>query len=432
VTRSLRLVRLMRSGGGRLVRDSFYRNSILLILDTFVLGAVGFLFWLVGARLYTQFEVGITATLIASASLLATGSQLGFDSSFIRYLHGHANPAALIDTGLTVVTATAIVLTAGFIFLYVPGVHALRFLTSGPFDLVWFGAFVVASALNGVTNGIFLGRRKAQLVLYANLPLNLCKLALPWFLAAYFTLGLYFAVGVGMMAAAATSFLIILRSEGHFPRPRLAKAEITMVGGFSSITYLSTLIQSTPQLVLPLILTSQVGPSPSAIFYLALTASNLVYIIPTATATTLFAEGSAQHASLHTDIKRALALTVVLLAPVLVVAVPLSGPIMSLFGATYGLAGGLTFRLLLGAAAFLAVNYLAIAILKVLKLVRYILLVNLVGAAFIIGGAILFGRHGPAAIAAVWLVGQGLTAALYLAVLGAICVRKSRPRYSDT
>ncbi|HEY0196027.1 MAG TPA: hypothetical protein VGC02_00495, partial [Methanobacterium sp.] len=62
-----------------------YQNSFYLLL-TLVSGAVlGFIFWIIAAKIYSQQEVGINTALISAVNLLAMISFLGLDQSIIRF-----------------------------------------------------------------------------------------------------------------------------------------------------------------------------------------------------------------------------------------------------------------------------------------------------------------------------------------------------------
>ena len=74
-----------------------FANSLALILGRMAASGLGFLTWLVLARLYAPTEVGLASGLISATMLLVQLSLLGIGSAFItRYPHYRENsyPAA--------------------------------------------------------------------------------------------------------------------------------------------------------------------------------------------------------------------------------------------------------------------------------------------------------------------------------------------------
>jgi hypothetical protein len=59
-----------------------------------------------------------------------------------------------------------------------------------------------------------------------------------------------------------------------------------------------------PAMVLPILITNLIGVKFSAYFYMAMMIANLLYIIPTATSQSLFAEGSHIETELKMHLKK--------------------------------------------------------------------------------------------------------------------------------
>ncbi len=78
--------------------------------------AIGFLTWLVAARLYSTSEVGTAAAAISAMLLCVQIGTLGVDLAIIALFPRHRdNPARLLDTGITLGTATALLSGLGFV-----------------------------------------------------------------------------------------------------------------------------------------------------------------------------------------------------------------------------------------------------------------------------------------------------------------------------
>jgi O-antigen/teichoic acid export membrane protein len=424
---SSQVMRLFHKSYQLFKHDSLYRNSIILILDTAMIGMAGFIFWIIGARLYTQNQLGLTVTLVAAASLLASISQLGFDNTFTRYLGKHVNPRSLYETGVSVVALAAIVLGAGFVLVYPHFSPGLRFLSDNLFQSGLFIFFVVATALNALTNAVFLAFRKAQHTLYANISLIAAKLLLPWILIGFSGLGLYLSFVVGTAGGALTSFWLIWKHQELLPRLNIEKQEVAKVAGYSIGTYAGNLLQNTPQLVLPLIVTAELGAQQSAIFYLAMMACNLINIIPVSAASSVFAEGSSDEASIYQHLKKAATLVAIILTPILALVLIFSGMVMQIFGKNYGVSADHVLQLLALSSIFLAVSNLTTAAMKVLGQTKTIVAINTIGTTVILGSIILFAHDGLIAIAALWTAGQAFLGLMFLVVLALRLRPKNAP-----
>ena len=89
-----------RAGRVRLKSDHLLYNSFYLALTTATMGVLGFLFWLLNARLFSASEIGKATLLISATSLISYLSLLGFNNTFIRFLPTAEDPAGHINTGL--------------------------------------------------------------------------------------------------------------------------------------------------------------------------------------------------------------------------------------------------------------------------------------------------------------------------------------------
>jgi hypothetical protein len=61
--------------------DPLYKNSLFNMAGTFILGTLGFVFWIIIARLYKTEQVGVATTLISIMALLSSLTILGLGSS---------------------------------------------------------------------------------------------------------------------------------------------------------------------------------------------------------------------------------------------------------------------------------------------------------------------------------------------------------------
>src|SRR3954447_2690503 len=127
-----------RAGRVRLTPDHLLSNSFYLALTTATMGVLGFLFWLLNARLFSASEIGKATLLISATSLISYLSLLGFNNTFIRFLPTAEDPAGHINTGLVLCFGTAIVLGSVYVLglpLFAP---ELRFIRDSPWYALGF------------------------------------------------------------------------------------------------------------------------------------------------------------------------------------------------------------------------------------------------------------------------------------------------------
>src|SRR5665647_2414281 len=94
-----------------LIKDSLYRNSILLMLSTAAVTVFGFFFWIINARIYSTEQIGLGTTLISIISLISGFSFLGLGTGLIRYLPTSDRKNTKINTSLTLVSIMSILIS---------------------------------------------------------------------------------------------------------------------------------------------------------------------------------------------------------------------------------------------------------------------------------------------------------------------------------
>ena len=92
-----------------------YSNAFYLMLNVGGMSLLGFFFWIIVARFYTEAEVGFSSAIISASSLLATISLVGLNISLVRFLPHSEKPQELINSSYTLSGLISLVL--GGVFL---------------------------------------------------------------------------------------------------------------------------------------------------------------------------------------------------------------------------------------------------------------------------------------------------------------------------
>jgi O-antigen/teichoic acid export membrane protein len=149
----------------QIMTDPLYRNSLFNMASTFILGGLGFVFWIIIARLYKTENVGIATTLISIMTLLSSFTILGLNVSLNRYLPKSTSKNDLINSSFVIVTFVTILASSLFLLglpLFSP---QLLFLRSNLFYGISFIAFVIFCSWNILVESIFMAFRAAGNIL---------------------------------------------------------------------------------------------------------------------------------------------------------------------------------------------------------------------------------------------------------------------------
>src|SRR5688572_26911400 len=135
--------------------SSLLMNAFYLMLSTFTMAALGFVFWVIVTRLYDAPAVGLATTLLSVSGLLSLLGLAGFDTAFVRFLPRAERANDYITSGLVIVALVSgglSLLAALLLPLWSPDLAVL----GGAGALAGFVFFTVVTGLNTLTNAVFL------------------------------------------------------------------------------------------------------------------------------------------------------------------------------------------------------------------------------------------------------------------------------------
>src|SRR4030042_891999 len=99
------------------IKSPLYRNSLFLMTSTVARAGLGFIFWIIVARIYTEVEVGLGSATVSAMAFLEMLGVMGLGAAIIRFLPKAEKPQELINSCLTlsgiVALALAIIFIAG-------------------------------------------------------------------------------------------------------------------------------------------------------------------------------------------------------------------------------------------------------------------------------------------------------------------------------
>ena len=391
------------------VNDSLYRNSSFLILNTAITAALGFVFWALASRFFPASAVGTTSTVVSALTFVVMAGTLGLPNAVIRFLAADDDKVRFLATTALVAAAGGAAL--GLVWCAVPNHFRV------PLDRVTSGAtlvpiIVAVTALGSVgvvTQSAIIALRKSKWVVVENTAGSLVKLVLLPVAVGLGAAGL-FGLYVAAVVVATVASLVILRHEVGGSVRRWVRSvdhrSLAHCRAFAAGNQVAGLVALLPTTVLPIIVLDQLGARQAAFFAMPLMIVALLNVIPSMASQSLFAEASADEASLGAQTRRTLVGVYAVLVPGVIALCVLAGPVLSIFGPDYARNGTRCLQLLALAGLFAGFNYVADTILNSRKQVKRYVFLNTAGTICAIGFPVAFIGYGLTGVGVGWLVGQ--------------------------
>jgi exosortase/archaeosortase family protein len=399
-----------------LPKDPLYQNSIYIMLSMLVMSSLGFVFWMINARLFTTEEVGLATTILSVSTLLVNFSLLGLAQGLIRYLPKSKNPNKKINTCFTLITIVTIIASSLFLLSIKEVSPKLLFIKENAILSFIFIIFMVFSSWNSLIEIIFIAYRKAKYILLKNTIFSILKIIFPFLLISLGAYGIFSSWMAALSLGFIYAFIILIYKFRYKPKFVFHDSTIKQIGKYSFGNYIAGFLASLPTLTLPLILTNKLDPETTAYYYMAMMIANLLFIIPNATSNSLFAEGSHNKRSLKKQVKKSAKLIALFMIPAITITVFLGKYILLLFGQKYSQQGYQLLSLLAISGIFMSINAVFTSIFRVKNRIKEIVFRSFVGAIVILGLSLLFIRLelGLIGVGIAWAIGQATVSLFFL------------------
>ena len=405
-----------RLGMSRLWADPMVRNSLFLIGSSGVQAAVGFVFWIVVARLYTPADVGRASSLISAVSLISYLALFGLSTTLVRYLPTAPNRNELITAGLCLVTASGTVIGLLYVFALPILAPRLAFVEQRPLLAVGFVLLAAAAAVNVLTDSVFISSRQAKYTAVTDGGIGgLAKIGSAIALSAGGAYSIFLASAGSLAMAAASSLVIMLVSMRWRPLPAGIFRTLRPVLMFSGASYASSLLMLAPNLVVPLILLDRLGAPAAAYYFVAFQLALLLMTAIYAVEQTLMTEGSQAEVDWPDLLRRSRRLVLALFLPLCAVLVLVAHWVLLAFGRTYSEHATICLMLIAAGTVPIGANNWLQTVLRLSGRLRATVWTSAVYGAAICGLAWFLAPHGLTALAAAWPLG-GIVAAAAAAV----------------
>lgn len=405
-----RMAPLLRGKVFGLSTDSFYSNSLFIIIASFLSSALGLLFWIFAAKVYDKEGIGYATALISSASLIVLISRLGLDQSMTRYF-SNGNRTRMFSSTMFITTLVALVLSIVFILtsrMWAPDLDAF----SG-----WSSLFIVLVIVQSVvvtTTSAFVAMRQAKLQLIQNIIMGTRLL---WLFPLVFlgALGILGSFIMALVIVLIFSMIFLFRAS-----IRISGIDAEFVKGSFNFTvgnYVSSMLVGFPFLILPLIILNQLGANEAANYYMVYSYSTIVFTIPVACSTQLFVEGS-HGEELRKTSRKAITASYLILLPVVFALLIWGGALLEMLGTSYAEGGQGLLKLFALSSLLIVPFQICYSIILVKRQMKSLLLISVINCVAILGLSCLFLTTGSLeSIGYAWIAGYGVTNIFILIIM---------------
>ena len=387
-------------------QDQLLTNSALIFLTTVLMAGGGAVFWVIAARLSSPQDVGLAGSLVAAGDSLALFAQLGLNIAVLRTMPISSSKAADALTAALVVVGAGAAFALGYALLLPLTSPRLADVLGSPWAIAAYAVLVAGTALNVLSDSVFLGINRVMSYLRLNgLLLGAVKCALPFVLAGAGAFGLYCSVGLAITVCGVASLWVIVR---HVPGRRSLRPspELLANRGFAAAGYVTYVLTVLPLLAFPLIVINALGSAQGGAYFISYQVVTLLNAVILAVANSTYAEAERAAHHRHAVVRKGgLTLAVCSVGGLLAMLV-LAPVFLRIFGAEYADTGTTTLRVLALATVLAAFNYWGMFRLRLAGRLAVMIGVQVVSTTVMLVLAVLLAPHGTVWVAAAWGVGH--------------------------
>jgi O-antigen/teichoic acid export membrane protein len=314
------------------------KNASSLLATTGVTSAMGFAYWAIAARVFSQRAVGYGSATVSAVTLLGTIGMFGLGTVLIGELPRRTRRGGLVAAALLASGVGSLVLGLGFAAIAPSLSSRFSQITGTPLRALLIAFSVVLMAVGLVFDQATIGVLRGGVQLFRNFVFSLAKLLILPVTAVVlhdqFGAGIILSWTAGMALSLAAA-AIQLRRGGAAVLYRPDWGVLRGLGRTAFAHNWLNLAIAVPYSLIPVLVTVIVSPSANAAFYAAWMLSGFVYIIPQHLSTVLFAVASGDPQAIARKLRFTLGISVLVGLPGSVVLGLGAHLALSLFGTGY-------------------------------------------------------------------------------------------------
>lgn len=390
------------------IGDSFYRNSMYLLINMGVATGTGFLFVIVCTHLYTQADFGYATSLLGALGVATAFSNIGMNRTLVRFMGKSERKSQDLATGIVLVSGFAIL--SGFVLSRYFSSFGIK--NAGSTVVVIFIVTVFLMSIKALFDNVFIAIRESSSTLIENTIFNLVRLVFPILVVGSGYIGIFGAQLAAVIFALAASMIILRRYHGFTFLVKPSKTSMSGKWRYALGSYTSDLTGGLPASVLPIIVVARLGPVAGALWYVAMRIVNVLLSVSASINQAMFAEMANAEGNINNFLKRASVSMYGALLPLSAGVFVLAPFILRIFHGDY-VSATHVLRLMTVFALIGVANYITGSILQVYKMVIYLTLVNIANAAVVIIYGLFLARN-LNGIAVGWVLGEIVNFVLFV------------------
>lgn len=368
----------------RVRTDSLLRNSVYIMATNIVTAFFGYIFWVIAARTYSTYAVGLGAALISVMALASGLATLGIDSTLVLLLPGRKSGRAwslTLNAGMA--TGGLAGLLAGIIVVVVLPLFGSQFTIVQHYT--YASAFILGVPLTTISlllDQTFIAERSAHNKLIRNLGVAVLKV--PLLVLPVVLIGQLGALGVFLpwvlaMALILLGGVVLLLRLGRAYRVALrgivgeVRSMVSLLAGNQFIDLGGIL----PYYLVPVFVTARLSPGANAYYYTTLRLSEFFTMGSYAVSMALFAEGSHEVTNLSRKVRSTITLIGLIVGPLMLFSFLGARYILLLFGPDYAQHGFVLFLIFVASTVPDAITNVYLIVLRVQRRLRFAGLVNI-------------------------------------------------------
>ena len=403
----------------KIVADTFFKNSLVLVFNSGILSLSGFLFWILVAKYYPVFEIGLANSIYSAAVLVSTIALLGVSNGIIRFYkelmhkNEHISQLIMLTSALTGILALVSFPLLFFTFQQSFSISVTIFLFTAFFLISIF------SSLNAIEEALLLAVLNSRALFIKNVLFNFLRLLLPLLLTSFGVIGLISAIMIPLLSAVLLGFLLIKKMLGFVFVVNKKVTSIKEIVRYSVGLHVAGIGWSLPTYLLPLIISAKLGFEATGYFSVVMMFYGLINLVPQVISQLFFAEQSRLGGN---NYSRSIVKTGLLISLFLLPAIGLlyfyGDQLLSLLGRNFSQEGFKTLKFFALSGIFVGVNYIFGTILALEKRIKETIVISFSHATVLLGLSSLFIYQGIVGVGWAQLVGQAILSGVYLLLFG--------------
>jgi O-antigen/teichoic acid export membrane protein len=330
---------------------SMVRSSLGMIVGRGASMGLGFLFWLLAARLCDAAAVGLTAGATSAIMLCGQLALSGVGPAIVaRYPDHRRDPSRLFNTAFTLASLAGVVVAVAFLILARGVFKELDVVAARPGFAALFLVMAVLGTLGYIFDLVSMALGRGDHVIVRNVANGLVTILPLGLVLSGFQPGSQELFGYWVGGAVCATLLGLLqfrRSARRYRfRPQIDRKLAPGLVREGLWNQVLTLGENAPGLLLAVIVTELLGPSANAYWYTVWMMAWAVFVIPISVGVALFSEGVGRPELLRGHVRRAMRSSLLLGVPAAIGVAVLARPVLTLLGSDYAAQGTGPLRIL--------------------------------------------------------------------------------------